>query len=48
MTRALSTGATPDEFRAMPRFAAQFGMTKAWRALRVLNALFTETGTVFA
>jgi hypothetical protein len=30
----------------MVRFAAQFGMTKAWRALRVLNALFTETGTV--
>lgn len=48
VTRALGTGATPDEVRAVVRFTAQFGMTKAWRGLRVLNALFTETGTVFA
>lgn len=48
VTRALGAGATPDEVRAVVRFSAQFGMTKAWRGLRVLNALFTETGTVFA
>ncbi|GAB3984399.1 carboxymuconolactone decarboxylase family protein [Actinoallomurus acanthiterrae] len=48
VTRALSTGATPDEVRAVVRFSARFGMTKAWHALRALNALFTETGTVFA
>jgi alkylhydroperoxidase/carboxymuconolactone decarboxylase family protein YurZ len=48
VTRALSAGATPDEALAVVRFSARFGMTKAWRALRVLNALFTETGTVFA
>jgi alkylhydroperoxidase/carboxymuconolactone decarboxylase family protein YurZ len=48
VTRALGTGATPDEVRAVVRFSAQFGMTKAWRGLRTLNALFTETGTIFA
>ncbi|RJL35565.1 carboxymuconolactone decarboxylase family protein [Bailinhaonella thermotolerans] len=48
VTRALGGGATPDDVRAVVRFSAQFGMTKAWRALRVLNALFTETGAVFA
>ncbi|MCO5971016.1 carboxymuconolactone decarboxylase family protein [Actinoallomurus soli] len=48
VTRALAAGATPDEARAVVRFSARFGMTKAWRALRVLESLFTETGTVFA
>lgn len=48
VTRALAAGATPEEVRAVVRFSAQFGMTKAWRGLRRLNALFTETGTVFA
>jgi alkylhydroperoxidase/carboxymuconolactone decarboxylase family protein YurZ len=48
VTRAIGAGATLDEVRAVVRFSAQFGMTKAWRGLRVLNALFTETGTVFA
>ncbi|MEV5753540.1 carboxymuconolactone decarboxylase family protein [Actinoallomurus sp. NPDC052308] len=48
VTRALRAGATPGEARAVVRFSARFGMTKAWRALRVLEALFTETGTVFA
>jgi alkylhydroperoxidase/carboxymuconolactone decarboxylase family protein YurZ len=48
VTRALGAGATPDDVRAVVRFSAQFGMTKAWRGLRALNALFTETGTVFA
>jgi alkylhydroperoxidase/carboxymuconolactone decarboxylase family protein YurZ len=48
VTRALNTGATPEEVRAVVRFSAQFGMTKAWRGLRTLNALFTESGTIFA
>ncbi|MEV8632922.1 carboxymuconolactone decarboxylase family protein [Streptosporangium sp. NPDC051023] len=48
VTRAIGTGATPDEVRAVVRFSAQFGMTKAWRGLWVLNALLTETGTVSA
>ncbi|GAA4640212.1 carboxymuconolactone decarboxylase family protein [Actinoallomurus vinaceus] len=48
VTRALSAGATPDDARAVVRFSARFGLTKAWRALRALNALFTETGTVFS
>jgi alkylhydroperoxidase/carboxymuconolactone decarboxylase family protein YurZ len=49
-TRALSAGATPDDLRAVLRFTAQFGMTKAWRGLRALNALLAEefTGSVFA
>ncbi|MEV4019838.1 carboxymuconolactone decarboxylase family protein [Nonomuraea angiospora] len=48
VTRALKAGATPEEARAVVRFSAQFGMTKAWRGMRALNALFTEAGTVFA
>jgi alkylhydroperoxidase/carboxymuconolactone decarboxylase family protein YurZ len=40
--RALSAGATHDDVRAVVRFSALFGMTKAWRALRVLDVLFTE------
>jgi alkylhydroperoxidase/carboxymuconolactone decarboxylase family protein YurZ len=49
-TRALSAGATPDDLRAVLRFTAQFGMTKAWRGLRALNALLAEEfrGSVFA
>ncbi|MFF4621672.1 carboxymuconolactone decarboxylase family protein [Nonomuraea jabiensis] len=48
VTRALKAGATPEEARAVVRFSAQFGLTKAWRGMRALNALFTEAGTVFA
>lgn len=48
VTRALRAGATPDEALAVVRFSARFGMTKAWYALRALDALFSETGTVFA
>lgn len=48
VTRALAAGATPDQTRAVVRFSALFGMTRAWRAMRVLTGLFTETGTVFA
>ncbi|GAA3812418.1 hypothetical protein GCM10022226_36380 [Sphaerisporangium flaviroseum] len=44
VTRAIAAGATPEEVRAVVLFSAQFGMTKTWRALRVLNALFTEIG----
>ncbi|WP_327102690.1 carboxymuconolactone decarboxylase family protein [Nonomuraea glycinis] len=40
--RALGSGATPEEARAVVRFSAQFGMTKAWRAMHVLDALLTE------
>ena len=46
VSRALRTGATPEEVRAVVRFAAQFGMTKAWRAMRALDALLSGTGTV--
>lgn len=48
VTRALGAGATTGDVRAVVRFSARFGMTKAWRGMRVLNALFTETGSVFA
>ncbi|MGW6500658.1 carboxymuconolactone decarboxylase family protein [Nonomuraea angiospora] len=48
VTRALKAGATPEEARAVVRFSAQFGLTKAWRGMRALNDLFTEAGTVFA
>lgn len=46
--RALRTGATTDEVKAVVRFSAQFGMTKAWRGMRVLNGLLTGSGTVLA
>ncbi|MEV4258522.1 carboxymuconolactone decarboxylase family protein [Spirillospora sp. NPDC049652] len=42
--RALGAGATPDEVRAVVRFSALFGMTKAWRGLIVLNELLAELG----
>jgi alkylhydroperoxidase/carboxymuconolactone decarboxylase family protein YurZ len=44
VTRALGAGATPEEARAVVRFSAQFGMTKAWRAMHVLDALLIELG----
>jgi alkylhydroperoxidase/carboxymuconolactone decarboxylase family protein YurZ len=40
--RAISGGATPDDVRAVLTFGAQFGVTRPWRALRVLNAMFAE------
>ncbi|ETK31435.1 carboxymuconolactone decarboxylase family protein [Microbispora sp. ATCC PTA-5024] len=46
LTRALGAGATPEEARAVVRFSAQFGMTKAWRAMHVLDALLTELDAV--
>ncbi|HEY0541791.1 MAG TPA: carboxymuconolactone decarboxylase family protein [Actinoallomurus sp.] len=50
VTRALSAGATPGDVRAVVRFAAQFGMTKAWRGMRALNTLLAAeyAGSVFA
>ncbi|MFI6789467.1 carboxymuconolactone decarboxylase family protein [Nonomuraea sp. NPDC050383] len=47
-TRALGAGATPEEVRAVVRFSALFGLTRAWRGMSVLNALLTETGSVHA
>jgi alkylhydroperoxidase/carboxymuconolactone decarboxylase family protein YurZ len=41
VTRALGAGATPQDVRAVVRFSAQFGMTKAWRGLRALDELLT-------
>ncbi|MDQ3787051.1 MAG: carboxymuconolactone decarboxylase family protein [Actinomycetota bacterium] len=46
VSRALRAGATQDEVRAVVRFAAMFGMTRAWRAMRVLDGLFSGTGAV--
>ena len=36
--RALGGGASPEDVRAVLRFNAQFGATRAWRAWRALNA----------
>lgn len=46
VSRALRAGATPNEVRAVVRFAAQFGLTKAWRAMRTLNSLLSGTGMI--
>ncbi|TCO55901.1 carboxymuconolactone decarboxylase family protein [Actinocrispum wychmicini] len=40
--RALSGGASPEDVRAVLRFNAQFGVTKAWRAWKALNVLLAE------
>jgi alkylhydroperoxidase/carboxymuconolactone decarboxylase family protein YurZ len=50
VTRALGSGATPEDVRAVVRFSAQFGMTKAWRGLRALDELLTGAyaGSVYA
>jgi alkylhydroperoxidase/carboxymuconolactone decarboxylase family protein YurZ len=40
--RALGAGASPDDVRAVLRFNAQFGMTRAWRAWKALNAHLAE------
>ncbi|WP_026410777.1 carboxymuconolactone decarboxylase family protein [Actinomadura oligospora] len=42
VTRALGAGATPQDVRAVVRFSALFGMTKAWRALIVLEELLAD------
>jgi alkylhydroperoxidase/carboxymuconolactone decarboxylase family protein YurZ len=48
ISRALRAGATPEDVRAVVRYTAQFGMSKAWRAMRVLDALLSGTGTALA
>ena len=40
--RALRSGASRDDVRAALRFNAQFGVTRAWRGWKALNAYFTE------
>jgi len=40
--RALSTGATPDEVRAVVRATAPFGLTRTWRAMNVLGELLAD------
>ncbi|WP_194922172.1 carboxymuconolactone decarboxylase family protein [Catenulispora rubra] len=40
--RALGAGVTPDEVRAAVRATATFGMTRAWRALIVLDGLLID------
>lgn len=40
--RALRGGASRDDVRAALRFIAQFGVTRAWRGWKALNALFAE------
>jgi alkylhydroperoxidase/carboxymuconolactone decarboxylase family protein YurZ len=46
LTRALASGATQEETRAVVRFSAQFGMTRAWRAMHVLDTLLIELAAV--
>ncbi|MFI6598291.1 carboxymuconolactone decarboxylase family protein [Nonomuraea sp. NPDC050536] len=40
---ALSAGASPEAVRAVVRFSARFGMTKAWRALHVLDGILAAS-----
>lgn len=40
--RALGAGASHDDVRAVLRFNAQFGATRAWHAWRALNAFLAE------
>ncbi|WAL63452.1 carboxymuconolactone decarboxylase family protein [Amycolatopsis cynarae] len=39
VSRALGAGASHEDVRSVLRFAAQFGITRAWRAWKALNAL---------
>jgi alkylhydroperoxidase/carboxymuconolactone decarboxylase family protein YurZ len=40
--RALSGGASPEDVRAVLRFNAQFGVTRAWHGWQALNVLLAE------
>ncbi|GGL12635.1 carboxymuconolactone decarboxylase [Sphaerisporangium melleum] len=40
--RALGAGASHDDVRAVLRFTAQFGVTRAWQAWKALNAYLAE------
>ncbi|WP_214416484.1 carboxymuconolactone decarboxylase family protein [Sphaerisporangium fuscum] len=42
--RALGAGASHDDVRAVLRFNAQFGATRAWQAWKALNAHLAEAG----
>jgi alkylhydroperoxidase/carboxymuconolactone decarboxylase family protein YurZ len=42
--RALRGGATPEDVRAVLRFNAQFGVTRAWHGWKALNAYLAELG----
>jgi alkylhydroperoxidase/carboxymuconolactone decarboxylase family protein YurZ len=44
VTRALRGGATPDDVRAVLRFTAQFGVTRAWHAWQPLNKYIAGFG----
>ncbi|MFC5184522.1 carboxymuconolactone decarboxylase family protein [Actinomadura harenae] len=46
VTRARGAGASGEDLRAVVRFSALFGMTKAWRAMHVLDALLAEVEAV--
>jgi alkylhydroperoxidase/carboxymuconolactone decarboxylase family protein YurZ len=41
VSRALGGGASPEDVRAVLRFSAQWGVTRAWRAWKALNAQLT-------
>jgi alkylhydroperoxidase/carboxymuconolactone decarboxylase family protein YurZ len=43
--RALRGGASPEDLRAVLRFNAQFGVTRAWRGWKALNAFLAELAT---
>src|SRR5437879_10755589 len=40
---ALQAGASREALRAVVRFLAEFGLSKAWRAMAVLNSFFGNT-----
>jgi alkylhydroperoxidase/carboxymuconolactone decarboxylase family protein YurZ len=42
VTRALRGGASPEDVRAVLRFTAQFGVTRAWHAWEPLNKYLAE------
>lgn len=44
--RALRSGTSHDDVRAVLRFNAPFGATRAWRAWKALNAYLAEANTL--
>ncbi|MEV4459394.1 carboxymuconolactone decarboxylase family protein [Microbispora sp. NPDC049633] len=44
--RALGAGASHEDVRAVLRFNAQFGATRAWQAFKALNARLAELAPV--
>jgi alkylhydroperoxidase/carboxymuconolactone decarboxylase family protein YurZ len=43
--RALRGGASPEDLRAVLRFNAQFGVTRAWRGWKALNTYLAQLET---